>query len=473
MTACRLPQRTRAHVTGTRLGCVLAGAATVMLVLGCGPSLDTPDTPDTPDPPPPNVIVVLLDTLRADRLGVYGRKPSLTPRIDAFAEGATVFDHAYAHAPWTLPSVASLLTSRTPDRHGAGGAKGRFTTMTAEGETLPEVFGGAGYATGAVTNVLFLGPRFGAMRGFDTVDHVSPRDNQLLRIAEVTTDTALSWIDRRKGAPFFLLVHYFDAHLTYDPPAPYRALHASPEDASARSHVFGHVNEIVAFRRGELELSSDTISRLEQLYDGEVAYMDAEVGALLDGLEERGLLDEAVVVITADHGEEFEDHGGFEHGHTLYDELLQVPLVVRRPAGATPARNDATVRLIDVAPTLVELASLERPASFTGTSLVPQLDGAAGDERAVVSLGNMWGPSGRAIRRGRYKLIESAEGEIVGLFDREADPEEQTDLRAVKPEVTAALREALARELGPLGHGAPAELDESEREQLRALGYGQ
>jgi len=322
-------------------------------------------------------VLVLLDTLRADRLGRIHLGSSMTPRLDALGDTSIVFERAYAHAPWTLPSVASIFTSRVPSDHGAGGRLGAFTGLAPEATSLAEALGAAGYRTHAITNVLFMGPRFGAMQGFEGLDFVAPRDNRLHRTAEVTTSLALDWIDDRTaegagaGGPFFLVVHYLDAHLPYDPPPPYRARFAAPGDAPPGRHVFGRVSEMIAFRRGERTLDAETIGRLEKLYDGEVAYLDFHVGRLVDGLADRGRLDETLLVVTADHGEEFFDHGGFEHGHTLYDELLHVPLLVRPPGGAAkPRRVEGVVRLLDLAPTILELMGLPQPAEMTGRSLI-------------------------------------------------------------------------------------------------------
>ncbi len=455
---------------------------TLALLLSCGDGGDDHTGVSAPDAPsrPPNVVLVLLDTFRADRVGRIHLGTSMTPRLDALAAESVVFERAFSHAPWTLPSVASIFTSRAPGDHGAGGRLGSFTMLGPEAVTLAETLAAAGIRTHAITNVLFMGPRFGTMQGFESVDFVAPKDNRLQRIAEVTTASAIDWIDRHSMSPstadrpFFLVVHYFDAHLTYDPPAPWRARFAAPEDAAPGAHVFGRVSEMVAFRRGERVLDDATIDRLAKLYDGEVAYLDEHVGALVDGLAERGRLDDTLLVVTSDHGEELGDHGGFEHGHTLYDELLHVPLMVRPPGGARPPhRVDGIVRLVDLAPTILDVSGVAVPTAFVGESLAPQLAGEAVPDRPVVSTGNMWGEAGRALHWDGFKLIEHPGGGAPQLFDLSADPGEQRDLGGAQPDRVASMRARLSGLDGSAGGAASPELSDAEREQLRALGYGQ
>ena len=429
-------------------------------------------------PPAQNVVLIIVDTVRFDRLGCSGNPLGITPRIDRFALGAVRFEQAYSHAPWTLPSVASLFTSQYPQQHGAGGRLEDFSMLGEEAVTLAELFRTAGAATAAVTNVLFITETFGTTQGFDFVDSEAHGTNLEVRRAGPTTDVALSWLDRRGPEPFFLLVHYFDAHLVYDPPRSFRERFAAPQDRFIRDHIFGRVAELMALRKGATTLSPETVDRLEKLYNGEVAYVDSEVGRLLAGLTERGLDEDTIVVLVADHGEEFLDHGGFEHGHTLYDELLHVPLIIRAPA-LGPARAGGTVRplvrLIDVAPTLCELAGVAPADSFEGESLVPLLQGREGADRAVLSQGNMWGAAGDAWRKGRFKLIREQEPERIMVFDLLADPEEANDLAGQSLELRAELLsdlDLIKRSLGGgAGGGVAPTLSPEDVERLRSLGY--
>jgi len=477
-------------------------------------------------PPPPNLILIILDTVRADRLGCYGGTAGLTPNIDAFAERGVRFAQAYAQAPWTLPSVASILTSRYPIQHGAAGRLNAFRLLEPDAVTLPEVFRDAGWTTGAIINVFFLTETFGMTQGFESVDVTESHNNREVRRAGPTTDAALAWIDNisnpagrsaAEDAPFFLMVHYFDAHLVYDPPKRFRAAHADPRDAEGDDYLFGTVADMIALREGEAEIGADLLTRLEQLYDGEVAYVDSEIGRLLEGLATRGLTENTVIAMVADHGEEFGDHGGFEHGHTLYDELIHVPLILSGPGtggsretapsgdsalnqatGPQERMVGATVRLIDLAPTLCELAGIAPDPAFVGESLLPLIErvdadgnhgervagddqaepggpGKLGADRPVFAEGNMWGASGASWRRGGEKIIWRPETETIELYAIEVDPLERNDLAQTRPGRVAALTEELrliARTLAAGRRaGSAAPLTEEDRERLRSLGY--
>jgi arylsulfatase A-like enzyme len=424
-----------------------------------------------------DVLLVLIDTLRADRLGCYGNPRGITPHIDRLAEEAVLFEAASAHAPWTLPSTASLLTARLPAQHGAGGRLGAFTGLDRAVPTLAGHFRAAGYATAAVVNVSFLGHDFGLARGFEHLDIQAFESNRKMRRADATTDAALAWLaEPRAGRPFFLLVHYFDPHAVYDPPQPFRARFALEPDRQDQGFVFGTRDQMVALRAGRLELDAAALRRAEALYDGEVAFTDAELGRLFAGLVDLGLDARTAVVLTADHGEEFLDHGGFEHGHTLYGELVHVPLLIRAP-GLAPARAAAGVGLIDVGPTLCELAGLPPLPGASGTSLLALLadPGAQDADRPVLAHGNFWGPPLSSWRRGPEKLVRNAPGaaRALELYRWREDPLEQRDLAPAEAQRAAELAAELERLEAALerGAGAPVTLDGEGAAELGELGY--
>ena len=453
------------EVRARRRVCLRGALILLLAVLACAP----------PDPRP-NVLLILLDTVRADKLGRYGSELGLTPHLDRLADQGVLFENASSHAPWTLPAAASILTSLHPGEHAAGGAAPRFTSLDPSVATLPGLYGRAGYATAAVINVAFLGADFGMTRGFEHVD-AARASNQQARPAAQTTDAALSWLGRSGARPFFLLVHYFDPHLIYDPPEDFRRRFAAPEDRESASFVFGSRRDIVRMRRTGSLPDLETLERLERLYDGEIAYTDSEVGRLLAGLRDLELEQETVVVLTSDHGEEFLDHGGFEHGHTLYSELTHVPLLLRWPAGPAGRRVKAGVRHLDVAPTLCELTGVEADAGFAGRSLL----GLLGDERAhrpVWAHGNFWGSPLRSFRVGEYKLILPARGGngAPELYHWTQDPGEREDLARAHPERVERLSASLARFEAAKARsrarpGAEVELPEASRRQLESLGY--
>ena len=427
------------------------------------------------DDPRPSVVMVVGDTLRADKLSCMGGPEGLTPYLDRIAAQGVRFDQARSHAPWTLPSTASMLTSLHPEEHGAGGRLGRFTKLDAEVQTVVRTFRDQGYRTHAIVNVLFLDPeRFGVTRDFETVDQQVFETNVDVRAADATTRAALDWIEANgDDGPFFLLVHYFDPHCVYAPPRAFRERWAEPGDREGE-WTFGTRPQMVAIREGELSPAAATIRRAEALYNGEVSYLDAQIGRLDDGLAARGERDDLVLVVTADHGEEFLEHGGFEHGHTLYDELVRVPMVIRAPGQLAPAVVETPVRHIDLAPTLCELCDLPLPDQFLGRSLVSLAGGEAGAPRPTLAHGNMWARPQTSWTSGGWKLIVR-DGVAPELYEVAADPAEQRDLAGSRPEELARLQaelEAVERGMGALKRGEEASLDPRTREVLNGLGYG-
>lgn len=442
---------------------------------------DQPAKSDLKPSEHPNVLFIAVDTLRADRLGCYGNARGLTPNIDRLASEGVRFSNAFSHAPWTLPSFASLFTSLPPELHGAGGnVQDGWTVLDESKTTFAEEFQRAGYDTGAVVNVDFLAPAFGLMQGFDTVDVRFAEDNEHVRRAGPTTDVALAWLARPRVAPFLLLVHYFDAHAEYDPPPNFRARFAESRDRDNTGFRFGTREHVVKNRAGQLPIDSTLMKRAEALYDGEVAYVDAEIGRLLEHLRDSGLDRSTVIVFTADHGEEFLDHGGWEHGHTLYDELLHVPLIVKVPAWKTPRDIDALVAHGDVAPTLCAVCGVKRADTFTGRDLSAAALGAALEPRAITAFGNFWGAPFSSWRDENTKLIRSPATPLgaskTELFAWRTDPKERHDLATSDAHALAAANaaydELVRREkLAPPQHGSPVHLDPRAEHRLDGVGY--
>lgn len=426
-------------------------------------------------PNKPSVVLVIGDTLRADVLSCSGGPAGLTPYIDGLAADGVRFVEARAHAPWTLPSTASILTSLHPLEHGAGGQVPRFTRMAEGVTTLARSYRDAGYRTHAIVNVTFLDPRaFGVTRDFESVDNQAFENNVDVRPARSTTEAALEWIQSQAGdEPFFLLVHYFDPHCVYAPPATFRERWAAPQDQTT-DWTFGTREQMVAIRTGQLTPTADTIQRARKLYDGEVAYFDAEVGRLSDQLRKLRTAEDVVIALTSDHGEEFLEHRGFEHGHTLFEELVRVPLVLNAPGRLGSAVVDEPVRHVDLAPTLLELCDLPVPPQFVGRSLVPMARGEDDAPRGTLAHGNFWRAPLTSWTSGRWKLIEQ-EGAAPLLFDLSVDPWERTDRSKDAPEELGRLRDELAAVragMAALRSGDAADLDAATRAKLSGLGYG-
>jgi choline-sulfatase len=432
-----------------------------LLALGaCGSEPDRPQS----------AVVIVIDTLRADRMGSAGCELGLTPGMDTFAEQAVVFEQAFNHAPWTLPACASILSGLHPKEHGAGGQLGQFRGLDAQVATLPKAFGAQGYRTHAIVNVAFLGDDFGVTRDFDSVDAEFYSTNVEVRRAGPTTDAALKWLKENSEQPFLLFVHYFDPHAVYDPPQPFRRRYAAEADKEDESFVFGTREHMMKLRQGFMP-ASDVIRRAEKLYNGEVAYTDSQVERLLDGIKLQGL--DPVLVITGDHGEEFLDHEGFEHGHTLYDELCHIPLMVKAP-GLTPGRVQAAVRHVDLAPTLCELCGVPPSTGFVGRSLLDLAQGRPEAQRTVLAHGNMWGPPLTSFRDERWKLIVDGAGKAQ-LYDWRADPHETQDLAAKETGELERLQASLnvvAGHMEALQRGGNVDLTAETQALLDGLGYG-
>lgn len=440
----------------------------------------------------PNVVLVIVDTLRADVLGSYGDGGGLTPSLDRLAEGSVRFADLSSAAPWTLPSIASMLTGFHPQVHGAGRRIGQFapTGLGDAPATLPQVLAGHGFTTVGVYNNIYMNPAFGLSRGFDEYTWVERRDDQVV-------EAAIERLDALAGRRFFLLVHLFGPHHPYEPPDP-------PCRAVAGRFAPGYAGEVgcrsqrddVPTLGGELPPAADR-RWIEGLYRGEVAFTDQQVGRLLAALDRLELADDTVVAVVSDHGEAFFERldqqaaAGYEqadHGHTHFQELVRVPGLLRAP-GVAPRTVEHAVETVDLFPTLLSLAGVEPPLS-QGRDLAPLLAGEPPERRTLLSDFLLYGSPRWSVRRGHWKLVVPAEAEgeaapalAVELYDLAADPGETRNVAAERPEVVASLLEigererAVRRELRQrLLAGGDDVLQSSYLEwnhitKLRSLGY--
>lgn len=393
-------------------------------------------------PRPPGLLVVIsIDTLRADRLPVYGYAPGRTPAIDAFAGDAIVFDRAYAHAPQTLPSHASMLTGQLPFAHAVRDNLG--FTLAPEAVTLPELLNAAGYTTGGFVSSFVLRAETGMAQGFATYDARFPAaasdrsPGQVQRPGVQTLEAADRWLDTLTDTRAFAFFHIYEPHKPYAPPAAYQ--------------------------------------RLADPYDGEVAYSDEIVGRLLASLKRRGWYDNATIVVTADHGEGLGDHGEQEHGLFLYDEVMRVPLLMKLPdseGGGTRRREP--VQHIDLVPTLTALARIDAPAGLQGRNLLPLLDGSGTITpqgiyaEALYARYHFGWSELTSLTDERYRYIRAPREE---LYDLERDPEERTNVIADRAPAASALRSALAALVADRPIDAPSAVSDADRQRLAALGY--
>jgi arylsulfatase A-like enzyme len=435
-----------------------------------------------------NAILITCDTLRADRLGVYGHAQGTSPELDRFARGALVFERAFSSAPWTQPAVSSLLSGLLPEEIGV--TPSNLRRMPAQVETLAEGLAAAGFATAAVvSNSLLSKVRkefgdIGSQQGFQHYDdQMTTRERNRAsfeRVAADTTAAALGWLDQHQaagGGRFFLWVHYQDPHGPYTPPAEYLGDSTSaPTDEPSLpigTKMTGR-RQIPQYQNLDGETRP---SVYRERYEAEIRYFDAELGRLLRGLDSRGFLEPSVVVFTADHGESLGERDvWFAHGENVHVEEVRVPLLVRPPGGLAegPVRVPTLAGHVDVWPTIFDALDLPT-APKRGVSLLDP-DGRGAERVLVQSLVPRNAPDQAwAITDGRYRALWSAREPAPKLFDLDLDPGELHDLAAINPERAAGLvrRHAeLMRSLVSLGDAASeAALSAQEQANLRALGY--
>lgn len=387
-----------------------------------------------------NLLLITIDTLRADHLPTYGYTGVKTPHIDALARESFVFRNAISHIPLTLPSHTSMLTSLLPPSHSIPD-NGTFV-LDPRITTLPEILKGKGYATAAFVSTFILDSRWQLNKGFDVYydDFFGPQGDasRTRKRGDETLAQAETWLAEHKGGPLFAWVHFYDPHQTYDPPEPYRSQYPRAP------------------------------------YDAEIAYTDQNVGRLLRTLDELGLGERTIVCLTADHGENLGDHGELTHGLLIYESTQHVPLMIRLPKGShrevTPA-----VGHVDMAPTFLAWLGIPVPAQMQGRSLIGTLEGTEADTPGVYSesrLGALhygWSPLS-SLTTTRYKYIKAPRPE---LYDRLADPGEMRNLIGEKPSVAAGLAsrlDAVVRSATPAAT-TTVTIDTDTEERLAALGY--
>ncbi|MEZ5332679.1 MAG: sulfatase [Thermoanaerobaculia bacterium] len=435
------------------LGLALSFSTAVPLLVAC-----SPDRPDS-------VVLVVVDTLRADHLGAYGYPRPTSPSFDAWAAAGRLFEEAHSTSPWTLPSVASILTGLEPARHGAGrreeGEKRAFTGLGTDVSTLAARLSDAGWKTGAIVNNPFLHEKFGVSRGFGSWDYHSANRSQGRR-ADASVDAALAWLDGVGDVPFFLFLHVIDPHLAYDAPAPFLGRFSDGAPSPMRRRRLSWIREQV--RRDD----AFDFAPLIAAYDEEVLFVDAQLGRLRRGLEERALDGRTLVVVTSDHGEEFGDHGGFEHGHSVHEELLHVPLLLVGP-GVDAGRTSAPVTLLDVAPTILEALGVGLGSELPGSSLLAEPP----TGRTLVAERTLYGDEEKAAIRWPWKLLWTPESGTLALFDLDADPGELRDRLPEEPAIAERLHELLEAlaALEAQEPGGSAVLDADTERELRSLGY--
>ena len=445
--------------------------------------------------PIPHIILLTVDTLRQDALSCYGGATP-TPNIDRLVEDSVLFTNAYSSAPWTLPSFSSIFTGVSPWVHQTTKMRqGLPAGLTTLGEEMAE----AGYLTGGVGFNYFLTPGGGGggvNRGFAEYNFYpkfhSPRTAAMNALARrdlsafdlwATTDDltrmARDWVRGHDSGGFFFWLHYLDPHMPYIPPEEFFPGGKLNKEAALE---YGSEDALDRFRSGHMPPTAEAKRWLHDLYQGEVRYVDDRIGSFLSVLKEAGIYDDALIVFTSDHGEEHLDHAGVDHGHTLYDELLRVPLAFKLPRSVKTGKVDPIVGAVSILPTILELAGIDFAAeNFSGRSLVPYWDQDFTEDQIIFSTGAYIFEERESVIFEGWKYIRSLFSGAEELYNLRADPTERDNLVAVDHERIAkahallkaneAHAEQLRKHYGLKTEAQGVELTEAERRLLRSLGY--
>ncbi len=436
------------------------------------------------EPGDPSVLLVVIDTLRADHLGTYGYARPTSPNLDRLASDAIVFERVVTQGGWTRPAMASLFTSLYPHVHGAVKSN---QTLPAEATTLAESLQEAGYRTvGLQTNPFISGAKNLAQGFREYYERYGANGETLM-------NALFRWLDRHEATQFFAYVHLMDVHLPYESPEANRAKFDVPYHGQLDPNRVGTRKQILKLLP---TLTDEDKQHVIALYDAGVNYADEQIGRLMDALRDRKLLDNTIVIITADHGEELFDRGGYEHGHSLYNEVSHVPLIIRNPrASKRPVRVRQLVRLIDVYPTVLGFVGLNIPSSLMGRDLGPAIANPDLDwDLAGFSEATMYGPPQLALEQGPFKLLVIAppkgstemqffesfpwmrgapESGFTGFYDLRRDPGEHARLpdHPLESRLLAALQEERSIASDRALTGAVETPDKETLERLKSLGY--
>lgn len=392
-----------------------------------------------------NVVLISIDTCRADHLSCYGYKRQTTPHIDAVARDGVLFRQALSPVPFTRPAHSSMLTGTYPPTHGV--RLNNTEILADDNVTLAEILREAGYQTAAFVSGFPLDAKFGLSQGFDTYDcrftrNMAGSSEPAERTAEDVSRPALAWLEQHAAKPFFLFLHYYDAHLPYEPPPPYASDYAN------------------------------------EPYSGEIAYVDSWIGQVVDRLRALGAYDNTLLVITADHGESLGEHGESSHGYFVYQSTQHVPLVIRAPHGRKGREFTGRVSLVDLMPTVLDLTGLKTPAAVQGASLRNGLEGGrAPDVPRALYLESLQPAQFQCsplngIVEGPWEYIRAPRQE---LYDLTKDPDEKSNVIESEPQVAQRLRQRLEEILPEMESAAPqrgrSTVDPDTVNRLQSLGY--
>jgi arylsulfatase A-like enzyme len=431
----------------------------------------------------PNVLLITIDTLRWNYLGCYDTGGALTPNIDGIAESGARFDNSYATVPLTIPSHASIFTGRYPNAHGVR-TNLQWSVLDPANTTLAEILRDSGYVTGAFIGAVLINRNSGLDKGFDhygdIFDHMwyklfksgaflvsqvlirtglMEKEEYQVRTASEVTDHALEWLEKVDHQRFFLWIHYYDPHTPYNPPREFLELYVGDSRKEEGSEI--PVNENVDY------------------YKAEISYTDHQIGRIFEALTDREIMDNTLIVITSDHGESLGEHGYFGHGFKLYEQSVRVPLIMRLPGVLESGQVlDPLNSSIDVAPTLLDILSIDATGEFDGSSFYPILQKGDEGERDLVYVETLAMYEENEMKYGvkstNWKLIFTVPDSVLELFNLDVDPDELRNLAGTNEVMVDSLLSALNSYLESGKVLEPARDFDREsdlREELRALGY--
>ncbi|RMF93653.1 MAG: DUF229 domain-containing protein, partial [Candidatus Schekmanbacteria bacterium] len=452
-----------------------------------------------------NFILLTFDALRADSLGIYGGTTK-TPSFDNFGNENIVFLNAHSLAPWTVPSMVGLFSSQFPSKLSIGNSKDYYT-IPENVDTLAELLDKRGYRTGAFVGNYLLQKSTGILQGFDfsiLVNHHTrtmnrfalimpflesalslciqePEYKYLMNTSKYLVENTINFIRKNRNKKFFLWVHFVDPHDPYAPPQEFRK-----KDVEEKWPVFAPMDpslpypQLSQIRMGKVALTDSDKEYIRELYNGEVLYMDKLFGNILQTLKDEKLLDNTVICVTSDHGEEFWDHGDYYHGQSLYEELIKVPLIISIPRIRSPKKIYNPVSTIDLMPTFFEIAGIPISKEFDGKSLMPFIKGEYNAaEPPIFAEETYYYEKKKAVIDGNYKLIFCMDSKKLELFDLSTDPYEKINIADKNPLLVKDMKKLLIDWIKKTkkkkkGYKETKEDLEKKRNQLnrmKALGY--
>jgi arylsulfatase A-like enzyme len=450
--------------------------ASLDVSLGAHPSVASQTVPRTASGPRPNILIYMVDTLRADRLGAYGYDRPTSPNIDRFARDATLFTEMTAQTSWTRPAVASVFTGLNPQVHGTNE---RTDAIPDSVDLLAEIFQEMGWDTAAVITNGNVGKKFGFDRGFQVFNWLRERAQlpEVHQLSDKVNEQAFPWLENRSPErPFLLYLHTTDPHGPYMPRSPYREQFA----ATVTDPSLGSNDRIAELGRVGADADDEVVKALSDLYDAEIAFNDAAFGLLLDKLRELGLYESTLIVLLSDHGEEFGEHHQMAHGKSLFDEQLKVPLVIRFPDGrGVGDKAHSMARQIDILPTLLDYVGADIPPAVQGRSLLPAVTaGEASIEEVSYAYLDLDARHLESVSTVSHKLISylSSPTSLASreeLFDLESDAAELVDIAEDDVVWKGYLKSLLLfrRQFWQPLDAPQVEADEELKRRLRAAGY--